>query len=424
MKIAVVGAGGSGLVAAHRLTAQGHDVSVFESSDRWGGHAHSISLESEGVRGPVETGFLVFNEGACPHLTALLAELDSPTREIRMAYEIRNPGSKMVLRGRSLRELISVPSNLSVPSFYRVVPDWIRFTRQARKILQGQRALRFPTLREFLDDGAYSDDFIRQFIYPLAGAVYPLPREALAEMPPASLLGFIHNHGLLSLTRGLGCRMLTDGSRGYLDRLTEPFRERIHLDCPVSAIARHDDYVVVKFPHRSRERFEQVVLAVHADVALRLLADPTRHERQVLESFDYATQNVYLHLEDPRQRPSRAPATWSFQPSSTGSGGVRLSFRVSHVQGVDAPEALTFSMLGADQPPPPRLVRTICFRRPVFSAESVLAQRRLDSISGPRRTFFCGSYWGNGFHEDAVRSAEDAVKRLMQRSPLQLATCR
>jgi predicted NAD/FAD-binding protein len=414
MKIAVIGAGVSGLVAAHRLTTQGHDVSVFEAGDRWGGHAQSVSLESEGVRGPIEVGFLVFNQDACPRLSGLLTELHTPTREIGVGYEIHHAESKMVLRGGSLRELLSVPVNLTVPSFYRVVPDWIRFTRKARRLLQPQCQPTSMTLGEFVNDGGYSDAFVEQFVYPLAGAVYPLNRDALEETPLACLLGFVHNHGLLSLRRDPSCRTLIGGSQGYLERLTDQIRDRIHLNCPIAAIARHEDYVQLKFPNHPRERFEQVVLAVHADIALRLLADPTRHERQALESFRYVPQNVYIHREDGPQEPSNASAVWKFQPSRSAQGGVALSYRISQVQGSHAPENLLLTMLGADQPPPREVMRTIRFRRPVFSTESLYAQRQFASVNGRRRTYFCGSYWGHGFHEDAVRSAEEVALRLAQ----------
>ena len=314
MKIAVVGAGVSGLVAACRLTAQGHNVSVFEASNRWGGHAESIFLDSNARSGPIEVGFLVFNENACPRLTSLLAELHIPTREFRVEYEIRDAESKMVLRGASLRKLLTVPSNLAVPSFYHVASDWIRFTRQMRRLLKAHTQLPSSTLGELMKDGGYSDAFVERFVYALAAAVYPVPRQTLAETPLSSLLGFVNNHGLLSPTRDRSCRMLTGGSGGYLQRLTTPFRERIQLNCPVAAIARHDDYVLLKFAERSRERFDKVVLAVHADVALRILADPTRHERRVLESFDYAPQNVYIHRDVAPQGSSDASAVWRFRP--------------------------------------------------------------------------------------------------------------
>lgn len=421
MKIAVVGGGASGLVAARRLTMQGHDVTVFEASDRCGGHAHSVSLESEAVRDPIEVGFLVFNQAACPRLTDLLAELQTLTREIPVAYEVCNPQSGMVLRGSSLRELLSVPRNLTVPSFYGVVPDWIRFTRQARRRLRTQQESDTTSLGEFLSRGSYSRAFAEQFVYPLAEAVNPQRREKLADIPLASLLGFIYNHGLLKLNRDLSCQTLAEGSREYVDRLTGQFREHIQLNCPVAAVARHDDYVLLKFPNRSRERFEQVVLAVHADVALRLLADPTRPERHVLESFDYASQNVYIHWQDNQSRSSDAPAVWSFQPSARGPGGVAWSYRISQVQAIDAPESLMLTMIGGDQPPPEKVIQTIRFRRPVFSAKSLLAQRQFGRINGQRRTFFCGSYWGHGFHEDAVRSAEQVAQRLACRPGQELA---
>ena len=412
MRIAVVGAGVSGLVAARRLTTQGHDVSVFEASSRWGGHVESVSLESDGVPGAIEVGFLVFNEEACPHLTDLLAELHIPTREIRVEYEIRNAQSGTVLRGRSLRELLTVPSNLAKPSFYRVAPDWIRFTRHARRLMRPQHEQPSATLGEFLNEGGYSQAFVEQFIYPLAGAVFPGRDQTLAETPLASLLGFIHNHGLLREKCSPSCRMLAEGSQGYLQRLGDPFRERIQLNCPVTAIARDDDYVLLKFHERSRERFDQVVLAVHADVALRLLADPTRLERRVLESFAYARQDVYIHGDDSQQGLPHPSAVWKFQPCTNGQGGVALSYCISQVQGVDAPQSLLLTMLGGGLPPPHQVVRTIGFRRTIFSAKSLLAQRQFAQINGRRRTYFCGAYWGHGFQEDAVRSAEVVAERL------------
>lgn len=414
MKIAVIGAGVSGLVAARSLTQHGHEVSVFEANDCWGGHAQSLSLESEGVSQPIETGFLVFNEAACPRLTNLLAELYVPTREVRMAYEIRDGDSKLVIRGESLRELLGVNKNLTVPSFYRLVPDWIRFTRAARRQVRSLTKPSTTTLAEFLKANAFSKAFVEQFVYPLAGAVFPMERNALPEMPLANLLGFIHNHGLLKLTRGTSCRTLVGGSSEYLLRLTDSYRDRIHLNCPVASVARHPDYVLLKFRDRPRERFEQVVLAVHADIALRLLADPMRHEREVLESFEYADQNVYIHADDALQRPNSAAATWRFNTSSHAVGESTLSYRIDEVQDVDTPTPLVLTMANGQQLPPDNLLRTIRFRRPVFSTKAIVAQRRFRQLNSWRRTCFCGAYWGHGFHEDAVRTAEAVAERITQ----------
>lgn len=411
MKIAVVGAGASGLVATRKLIHQGHDVSVFEAGRRFGGHAHSVSL-SECAPTPIEAGFVIFNDAACPHLAALLGELHVSTRPIRVEYEIANPHSKTVLRGKSLRELLSVPMNLTVPSFYRVVPDWIRFLQHARQLVQCQSAPMSETLGEFLRGRSYSRAFAEQFVYPLAGAVYPGHREVLESTPLAALLCFIDNHGLLNKTQSPSCRTLVGGSRAYLDCLCDSFRDRIQLNCPVSSIARNDDYALLKFANRPRERFDQVVLAVHADVALRLLADPTRLERQTLGAFDYAPQNVYIHTDDGPEGDSDAGAVWRFQPATTGCGAAELSYRISEVQRIDVPQHLMITMSGAEQPPPQRVLKAIQFRRPMFSPRSVRAQRRLARLNGQRRTYFCGAYWGFGFHEDAVRSAEQAADQL------------
>lgn len=416
MKIAVVGAGVSGLVAARRLTQQGHEVHVFEVEDRLGGHARSVPLDSPG-NGPgggpkVEVGFLVFSEAACPCLTSLLAEIQAPTRPLRVAYEIRHADSKIVLRGGSLRDSLTVPSNLTAPSFYRLIPDWLRFARMAQRFLQPGSERPSLTLGEFLKDGRYCDAFAEQFVYPLAGAAYPCPREQLSGVPLASLIGFIHNHELLQPSQFPGRRTLERGTRDYLDHLTDSFRERIRLSCPVSAIARNQDYVLLKFPHRPRERFDQAVVALHSNTALRVLSDPTGDERRVLESFRYAPQNVYLHREEACDESAHASALWKFRTAASGQGGAAFSYRVSPVQETAAPTDLMLTVSDPQQPPPDQVLQTFRFQRPVFTAKSLFAQRQFALINGRRRTYFCGAYWGNGFHEDAVRSAQEVARLL------------
>ncbi|MDP6445059.1 MAG: FAD-dependent oxidoreductase [Pirellulaceae bacterium] len=430
MKIAVVGAGISGLVAARRLTEQGHDVSVFEASDRFGGHVQSVSLQSANIREPVEAGFLVFNETACPRLTGLLQELRTSTRKIEVAFEISNPQTGVKVRGASLRELLAVPMNLAVPSFYRLVPDWVRFTRQTRRQLQRPINSRSDSLGEFLSAGRYSRSFADQFVYPLAAAIFPVRRADAQRIPLANLVSFLHNHGLLKLDSPVSCRTLAGGSTTYLNDLTEPFRDRVHLNCPVTAIARSDQFVLLKFADRPKERFEQVVIAVHADVALRILADHTRQERELLETFEFAPQDVYIHWE--HERDTRPPASlcWRYRQSEDGAG-VAVSYRIATVTGPsnelspepskrqlqngDAPRQLMLTTMSADHRPPDQVIRTLRFRRPVFNADSQSAQRRVNQISGQRRTYYCGAYWGNGFHEDAVGTAENAVAQLARK---------
>ncbi len=412
MKIAVVGAGVSGLVAARRLTQFGHDVSVFEASSRWGGHAQAITVDYGGHSHSIETGFLIFNESACPQLTNLCSELYLPTREVQMAYEIRNPGSELVVRGRSLRELLTVPKNLTVSSFYRFVPDWIRFMRLARKQLHVRPRVSDATIEDFLANNGFSDAFGRAFIYPLAGSAFPIEPSELPAMPFATLIGFIHNHGLLDLKPTASCRTLDGGSKEYLRRLVDSFRERIHLNCPVKSIARHSDFVTLKFKDKPRQRFEQVVIAVHADVAFRMLADPMRHEREVLNAFEYVPQNVYVHVEDIEATIPQTAATWRFQPAKDGRSGAALSYRIADVQNSTVPQQLLLTTADAKERPPNNLIRTIRFRRPAFTANSLLAQRRFKQMNSWRRTCYCGGYWGHGFHEDAVRSAEAVAQRI------------
>jgi uncharacterized protein len=407
MKIAIVGSGISGNVVAHRLHRE-HDITVYEAGSHIGGHTHTHSVEQAGRRYEVDTGFIVFNDRTYPNFIALLDELGVASQESSMSFSVRNEASGLEYNGTTLNSLFAQRRNLLRPSFLGTVCDILRFNREAPALL-AEPGGELP-LGELLVRGRYSRAFIDHYIIPMGAAIWSTDPASMFNFPARFFVRFLHNHGMLTVNDRPVWRTIRGGSARYVEKLTAPFRERIRLDTPVEWIRRMPGSVIVKARGAEAQRYDAMFLACHSDQALRLLADPSGIEREVLGAIPYQTNEAVLHT-DTRLLPRRrlAWAGWNYHVLPPGHGPIALTYNMNILQRLDAPTPFLVTLNRSDAIDPARIIKRMTYEHPLFTPASVAAQARQRELNGAAGTYYCGAWWGNGFHEDGVVSAQRAL---------------
>lgn len=399
-KIAVVGTGISGMAAAW-LLSQRHDVTVYERDRRLGGHSNTAIVPSANGDVPVDTGFIVYNERTYPNLTALFAFLGVPTRASEMSFAVSLDRGGFEYAGNNAAGLLAQKHNLARPRFWAMLRDLVRFYRNAPNELPALAASGM-SLGAYLDREGYGSAFRRDHLYPMAGAIWSASSEAIADFPAAAFVRFFDNHGLLSFRDRPQWRTVAGGSRTYVEKLTASYADRVRLGAGVVAIHRDDHTVSIWDRTGATETFDDVVIAAHADQALAMLAEPTPEERRVLGAFRYSENTAFLH-SDPSLMPKRRAAWASWNHLGGGPEGLpTVTYWMNALQRIPGPEPY-FVTLNPDEAP--RSVwRSETYEHPVMDASAVAAQDRLWSLQGDRNTWFCGAYFGAGFHEDGLQA--------------------
>jgi uncharacterized protein len=408
MKIAIVGSGVSGLVCAHLLHGR-HEVTVFEAERRIGGHTNTVDVELAGERHAVDTGFIVYNERTYPNFVRLLAQLGVETRPTKMSFGVRCDRTGVEWGSRGLASVFAQPRNLLRPGFQRMLRDVLLFNRRSQRLLEGGDEK--VALGDYLEGEGYSEEFVRHYVVPMGAAIWSADPEAFLRFPAASFVRFFANHGLLDARPNIPWRVVRGGSSRYVEKLVEPFRDRIRLGARVHGIRRMADRVAVVAEGGILE-FDQVILAVHSDQALDLLPDATHLERRVLGSVSYQRNDVVLHTDEsllPASR--RAWASWNYRVPRETNGRVLVTYDMNRLQGIESRHRFLVTLNGSKHIDPARVLRRFVYEHPVFDAEALAAQKLHRHVSGHRRTHFCGAWWGWGFHEDGVRSALAVCER-------------
>ena len=402
MKIAIVGAGVSGLVCAHLLHDH-HEITLFEANAYAGGHTNTIRVDTPDETHHVDTGFIVLNDRTYPAFERLLDDLGVATQPSEMSFSVSD-GGDFEYNGASPNGLFACRSNIARPSFHRMIRDLMRFNRKAPTIigLNGSG----PTLAEFLDSGGYSDEFVRRLIVPQASAVWSADPSRMWDFPAGMLAEFFANHGMLGLSGRPNWRTVRGGSARYVEALIRPFANRLRLSTPVRSIERRDDRVEVTPVGGESESFDEVIIAAHSDQALAMLADVSRAEAEVLGAIPYQENEAVLHTDRsllPRRK--RAWASWNFHLLDEPVGRTTVTYHMNRLQSLRASDEFCVTLNHADAIDPDSVIRRIRYHHPVYTPAGLAAQSRWDEVSGSRRTHFCGAYWGYGFHEDGVTSA-------------------
>jgi predicted NAD/FAD-binding protein len=376
MRIAIIGAGVSGLVCAH-LLHRDHELVVFEASDRAGGHANTVHVETDTGAYDLDTGFIVFNDRNYPGFERLLGELGVAWQPSQMSFGVSD-GADFEYNGASPNGLFATRSNLIAPSFHRMIADLIRFNRDARRLLCSEED---PSLGEWLSHQRYSRVFVERLIVPQASAVWSADHAQMWSFPARFMVEFFENHGILGFRNRPHWRTITGGSRRYVQALVRPWRERLRLSTPVTEVARHPSHVMVSSRGCEPERFDAVVIATHSDQALALLTDPGERERELLGAIPYQLNDVVLHTDRsllPRRR--RAWASWNFHLGEGTQERCTATYHLNRLQSLRADREFCVTLNRTEAIDPEQILRKTRYAHPVYTPAGVAAQARYHEL--------------------------------------------
>ncbi len=404
MKIAIIGSGIAGLTCAYLLNRE-HEIQVFEAADWIGGHTHTVPVTLDGQDYAIDTGFIVFNDWTYPNFIRLLSQLGVDYQPTEMSFSVHDSRSGFEYNGHSLNSLFAQRRNLFSPSFWSMLRGILRFNTEAQFDLQQGRLADNISLGDYLQQRQYSQGFIDHYIVPMGAAIWSMPLEQMLSFPLQFFVRFFKNHGLLSVSDRPQWQVIKGGSSAYIEPLCASFREQIRLSCPVQRVERNAAGVVIHSAAGS-EVFDKVVFACHSDQALALLSQPSASEQDILGALPYAANDVVLHT-DTRLLPKRplAWASWNYRLGGSVSQPAALTYNMNILQGLTAPQAFCVSLNQTAEIDQDKILARFSYAHPQFSLAGVNAQARWHELQGAQHSYFCGAYWGNGFHEDGVVSA-------------------
>lgn len=402
-RIAVIGAGISGMAAAYYLSEK-HEVWLFEREHRLGGHTHTHTVD--GLE--IDTGFIVHNDETYPNFIRLMGELGVARQDSDMSLSVFELQGGYAYSSNGLRGFFSSWRNLLNPSHYQMGMDILRFNKEAPKLLGQKEEI---TLGEYLDREKYCQAFQKLYIVPMASAIWSSSPEDILDFPAFTLIRFFMNHNLLSVNQHHSWKALVGGSSTYIPPLTARYRERIVLGARIASVDGGAAGAQIRLESGNVLNFDECVLACHGDQALCLLDTPTEKEVEVLSNFKTSRNEACLHTDEhllPRQLAARA--SWNCI-LGTG-GGAALTYSMNRLQRLKTDKEYCVTLNCTNQIDPQKIVRRIEYRHPLYTKDAVASQSRWAEINGRRHIHFCGAYWFYGFHEDGVNSALRVAKQL------------
>jgi predicted NAD/FAD-binding protein len=405
LKIAIIGTGISGLTAAYLLNKH-HDITVFEASDRIGGHTATVDVAVDGKTWAIDTGFIVYNDWTYPNFIRLMNELGVKKLPTDMGFSVHCERTSFEYSGSSIGSLFAQRRNMFNPSFLRMLWDIVRFNKESIADLDAGKIPSDITLGEYLEARGYGSYFIDRYLVPMGSAIWSASTQMMAAFPLRFFVQFFKNHGLLSVNDRPQWRVLQGGSRAYLKPLTAGFHDRIQVNSPVTSIRRTDEGVFIRINHGDEQHFDQIVIASHSDQALAMLSDASEAEKQILGAIPYQDNEVILHTDISMLPKARAAwASWNYHLTGNDKSCTVLTYNMNILQRLESDTTFCVTLNNTDSIDPEKILRRFNYAHPVFTLGGIAAQQRWSEINGANKTWFCGAYWRNGFHEDGVVSA-------------------
>jgi len=408
MKIAIIGSGIAGNTLAHHLHTH-HNITVYEANSYIGGHTHTHDIQFEGRQYSVDTGFIVFNDRTYPHFIDMLEKIDVQFQPSNMSFSVRCEKSGLEYNGTNFNSLFAQRRNFFKPAFYGMILDILRFNKEAVSLLNTESEI---TLGEYLTQNKYKKTFIEHYIIPMGAAIWSTDAANMLDFPARFLVRFFHHHGFLTVNDRPQWRTITGGSAQYAEALTAPFKSHIQLNSPIESVKRLENQVLVKPKNAAEQAFDYVFFACHSDEALAILGqDAKANEKEILSAIPYQENKVYLH-HDSTMLPKRklAWAAWNYHITRAPTNKVQVTYNMNILQNIQSTEPLLVTLNHTDFINPAKVIKRLKYHHPLYTIAGAAAQARHAEISGHNLTGYAGAYWRNGFHEDGVVSALEALK--------------
>ena len=407
MKIAVLGAGISGLGAAYLLSKK-HEVDLYEKEGRLGGHARTTMVEEDGNEFGVDTGFLVFNHPTYPLLTKLFEELDVKIENSDMSFGFWDEKSNMAYNGQSLGGLFFQKKNLFSLSHYKMIRDIMRFNKTANADIEADSSALDVSLGEYL--ASYSEVFKERYLIPMGAAIWSTPSDKMNSFPARTFVQFFKNHGLLGVTTQHQWLTVSGGSKNYVEKIEAEVSGKVILNSDVVRIKREEEAVTLIHSDGSESHYDKVVMAMHAPQALEMLEDATTEEQEILSAFGYKENEALLHNDKNALYPDKGIyAAWNYKTGGKDNA-VTLSYWINTLQNLKSKKEYFVSLNETSELKD--VIEKISYEHPQFDASAIQMQTRREEISGQNNTYYAGAYWRFGFHEDGLWSANNIAQSL------------
>ena len=405
MKLAVIGSGISGLSAAYHFS-KNHKVDLFEQDDHFGGHSLTYDIKEEDKVVPVDLGFIVFNEQTYPNLISFFRELDVPFEKSNMSFSVSVKDSNVEYGGSGLNAIFANKKNLLNLKFLKMINEIISFYKKAPSLLNHN--LSEDTLGNYLEKSKLSKYFIEYHIIPMVAAIWSMPFEKAKDMPLKLFLNFFINHGLFKLKNRPQWYTVTNRSRAYVNKVLKKISGEVFKNYKVSKILRSENNVRISIGNEYLD-YDHVILASHADQSLKILEEPTSEEDKILKRFSYVSNKAYLHIDE-NLMPLRKSA-WSSWNSITKDNRTCITYWLNKLQNLKTSKNYFLTLNPVEQINNNKILKKIDFTHPCFNKENVKLQKDLHKLQGKKRTWFCGSYFGYGFHEDGLKSSIELFRK-------------
>lgn len=414
MKIAIIGTGISGLSAAYHLSSF-HDITLFESADRIGGHTATIDVDYQGKKYAIDTGFIVYNDWTYPKFIELMTALNVPSLATEMSFSVSCEQSGLEYGGNNLDTLFAQRKNLLNLPYLRMLKDIVSFNKSAIDDLESGRLDDSTTLGEYLETQGYGKLFASHYLIPMGSAIWSSTLAEMLDFPLVFFVRFFKNHGLLSVNNRPQWRVIKGGSRAYLTPLTAGFKDKIKLNTQIKQVVRSNDGIEIYFDDQPREEFDQVVFACHSDQALSLLSDPSEDEKSILSAMPYRMNEVVLHTDDSiLPKAKKAWSSWNYHLGEDSRRPATLSYNMNILQSIESETTFVVTLNDDGKVAADKVLGRYHYAHPVFTLEGIAAQSRWSDINGVNKTWFCGAYWRNGFHEDGCMSGIRVAEKIQE----------
>jgi predicted NAD/FAD-binding protein len=411
-KVAIIGSGIAGMAAAWLLNKE-YDITIFEKNNYVGGHTNTIAVNENGREIPIDTGFIVFNKQNYPNLLKLFNTLNVPYKPTNMSFSVQHKPEKLEYNGSGFNGIFGQRRNLFRPRFYRMLSDIVRFNRESVAVLDEPKYNDY-TISDYTSENRFGDDFMEKYLLPMNSAIWSTPPEKSLDFPMVALVRFFKNHGLLGVNSHFQWYTVENGSQAYKEKLIDSFRDKIITNAEIQSVQKLDGKVVVQSKAGKTRKFDKVLIAAHGDQALKMLTSPDQMQKELLSKFSYQPNKVTLHT-DASVMPlrKRVWSAWNYRiEGKNGSYKTSTVYNMNILQGLPTNTDYLLSVNDPGNIDPGKVLMETWYDHPIFDIEAINAQPRLSELNNDGQIYFCGSYFGYGFHEDALKSGIAAAEKL------------